>query len=75
MQHWYENRKLLNTFIVVMCAGFIAYLFLGWRWGVPLFLGSGTAIMVRGVVKITMRMRRRKRGTDGKTKVHKTERD
>ena len=61
MQKWYENRKLLNTFIALMCVSFIAYFFFHWRWGLPLFLSAGTAIMVRGVVKITMRMRRRRR--------------
>ncbi|MDE0553315.1 MAG: hypothetical protein OXI24_03815 [Candidatus Poribacteria bacterium] len=61
MQKWYENRKLLNTLIVLMCVSFVAYFFFQWRWGMPLFLIGGTAIMVRGVVKITMRMRNRKR--------------
>lgn len=61
MQKWYENRKLLNTLIVFMSVSFIAYFFFQWRWGMPLFLIGGTAIMVRGVVKITMRMRSRKR--------------
>ncbi|MCY3743751.1 MAG: hypothetical protein OXH00_22275 [Candidatus Poribacteria bacterium] len=61
MQKWYENKKLLNTFIVVMCASFIAYFFFNWHWGLPLTLCLGTAIMVRGVVKITMRMRGRKK--------------
>ena len=71
MQKWYENKKLLNTFIVLMCISFIAYFFLQWKWGLPLVLFFGTAIMVRGVVKITMRMRKR----NEKTNVHKTERD
>jgi len=57
MQKWYENRKLLNTFIALMCVSFIAYFFFQWKWGLPLTLCTGTAIMVRGVVKITMRMR------------------
>ena len=72
MQKWYENKKLLNTFIVLMCTSFIAYFFFDWNWGLPLVLFLGTAIMVRGVVKITMRMRGRK---NEKTNVHKTERD
>ena len=72
MQKWYENKKLLNTFIVLMCTSFIAYFFFQWKWGLPLTLFLGTAIMVRGVVKITMRMRGRK---NEKTKVHKAERD
>ena len=60
MQKWYENKKLLNTFIFLMCISFVAYFFFHWGWGLPLFLCGGTAIMVRGVVKITMRMRRKK---------------
>ena len=60
MQKWYENKKLLNTFIVMMCASFSAYYFFQWKWGLPLTLCLGTAIMVRGVVKITMRMQSRK---------------
>jgi uncharacterized membrane protein AbrB (regulator of aidB expression) len=74
MQKWYENKTLLNTLIGLMCACFIAYFFFHWKWGLPLFLGAGTAIMVRGVVKITMRMRANRRRNE-KTKVHKTERD
>ena len=71
MQKWYENKKLLNTFIVLMCASFGAYHFFQQEWGLPLTLFLGTAIMVRGVVKITMRMRKR----NEKTNVHKTECD
>ncbi|MYB95525.1 hypothetical protein F4054_22000 [Candidatus Poribacteria bacterium] len=74
MQKWYENRKLLNTFIASMCVSFITYFFFQWKWGLPLTLFLGTAIMVRGVVKITMRMRMN-RGKNEKTNVHKTERD
>lgn len=61
MQKWYENRTLLNIFIVLMCASFVAYFFFQWNWGLPLTLCLGTAIMVRGVVKITMQMRSRRR--------------
>ena len=61
MQKWYENRILLNTAIALMAAGFIAYFFLQWRWGLPLFLALGTAIMIRGLVRITARMRANKR--------------
>lgn len=75
MNPWYENSKLLNTAIALMCASFIAYFFFGWPWGLPLFLCGGTAVMIRGVVKITARMHRRKRGIDEKTNLHKTERD
>jgi hypothetical protein len=74
MQKWYENKTLLNTLIVLMCVSFIAYFFFHWEWGLPIFLIVGTAIMVRGVVKITMRMRANRR-RDEKTKVHKIERD
>ncbi len=61
MQKWYENKTLLNIFIVLMCISFAAYYFFDWKWGLPLTLCLGTAIMVRGVVKITMQMRRRKK--------------
>lgn len=61
MQKWYENRILLNTAIALMATGFIAYFFLQWRWGLPLFLALGTAIMIRGIVRITARMRANKR--------------
>ena len=61
MQKWYENKTLLNTFIALMSVSFIAYFFFHWKWGLPLFLCGGTVIMVRGVVKITMRMRSRKK--------------
>lgn len=57
MQKWYENRTFLNTAIALMAAAFIAYFFLQWHWGMPLFLALGTAIMIRGIVRITMRMR------------------
>ena len=66
MRKWYENTALLNILIVLMLISFIAYYFFHWRWGLPLFLSFGTAIMVRGVVKITMRMR-------GKTTQHKSQ--
>jgi len=74
MQKWYENRTFLNTAAVLTCIGLTAYLGFDSTWGLPLFLSGGTAIMVRGVVKITTRMRTH-RGTDEKTNVHKTERD
>ena len=74
MQKWYENRTLLNTFIGLMCISFTAYFFFDWKLGLPLTLCFGTAIMVRGVVKITMRMRMN-RGSNEKKNVHKTERD
>jgi len=62
MQKWYENRTLLNAFIGLMVVSFISYFFFHWNWGMHLFLAFGTAIMVRGVVKITMRMRANKAG-------------
>ena len=34
MQKWYENKKLLNTFIVLMCTSFIRLLFLPMEMGV-----------------------------------------
>lgn len=56
MKNWYQNRTLLNIAILLMVATFIAYYFFKWTWGLPLFLATGTAIMIRGIVKITMRM-------------------
>lgn len=64
MQKWYENRTLLNFFIVLMVVCFLAYYIYHWKWGLPLFLIAGTVIMIRGVVKITMRMRGRKTKPD-----------
>ena len=68
MGTWYENRILLNTFIIIMVVAFAVYVYqrsgeIG-RWGLVIFLTSGTLIMIRGVVRITMRMR--KRGADAK---------
>ncbi len=57
MQKWYENRTLLNILIFLMIAFFILYFLYQWRWGMSLFLIFGAAIMIRGVIKITMRMR------------------
>lgn len=68
MQKWYENRILLNTAVALMAAGFIAYFFLQWHWGLPLFLALGTAIMIRGIVKITARMRANKRQQNPRNK-------
>ena len=58
----YENKALLNTFILIMVVAFTVYMFqrstqIG-RWGLVIFLTSGTLIMIRGVVRITMRMRK-----------------
>ena len=57
MQKWYENKTILNILIILMIVFFILYFFFQWRWGMPLFLVFGTTIMIRGVTKITMRMR------------------
>ncbi|MDE0042257.1 MAG: hypothetical protein OXT74_09490 [Candidatus Poribacteria bacterium] len=62
MATWYENRILLNTFILIMVVAFAIYMYqrsteIG-RWGLVIFLTSGTLIMIRGVVRITMRMRK-----------------
>ena len=62
MGTWYENKILLNTFILIMVVAFAVYIFqrsteIG-QWGLVIFLTSGTLIMVRGVVRITMRMRK-----------------
>ena len=61
MQKWYENTTLLNIFIVFMVVCVFSYFFYQWKMGLYLFLFSGTVIMVRGVTKITIRMRNRKK--------------
>lgn len=68
MQKWYENRTLLNVFIVLMVSCFIIYFFYNKTWALLLFLAFGTAIMLRGVVKITMRMRSNKTARDSHKK-------
>lgn len=64
MGTWYENKPLLNTFILIMVIAFVMFMFqrstqIG-RWGLVIFLTAGTLIMIRGVVRITMRMRERR---------------
>ena len=68
MQKWYENKALLNILIVLMVVCFIAYYYYDWNRGLPLFLTFGTAIMIRGVTKITMRMRENKTKPDSRNK-------
>ena len=68
MQKWHENKALLNILIVLMTVCFIAYYLYHWYWGLPLFLTFGTAIMIRGVTKITMRMRENKTKPDSQNK-------
>ena len=62
MQKWYRNKALLNTLILIMVLGFIGYLFRPSlqikQWGLIAFLVAGTLVMIRGVVKITMGMRK-----------------
>lgn len=67
MQKWYENRTLLNISILLMIICFVSYYFYQWRWGLSLFLTFGTVIMIRGVVKITMRMRDNKIKSEKRT--------
>jgi len=62
MGTWYENKTLLNTFILIMAIAFMTYMlqrstYIG-RWGLVIFLAAGTLIVIRGVVRITMRMRK-----------------
>lgn len=64
MGTWYENKPLLNTFILIMAIAFVVFIVqrptqIG-RWGLVIFLTAGTLIMIRGVVRITMRMRERR---------------
>lgn len=61
MQKWYTNKILLNTLIVIMIIGFIGYLLPSpqiKQLGLVIFLVAGTLVMIRGVVKITMGMRK-----------------
>lgn len=64
MHQWYENTTLLNIFIICMVVCIVTYFFFQWQMGLYLFLFSGTAIMIRGVTKITIRMRRRNNKQD-----------
>ena len=61
MQKWYTNKILLNMLIFIMIVGFIGYL-LPFpqikQLGLTVFLVAGTLVMIRGVVKITMGMRK-----------------
>jgi hypothetical protein len=68
MHKWYENKTLLNILIFLMAVCFMAYFFSHWKWGLPLFLIFGTAIMIRGVTKITMRMRGNKTKPDSQNR-------
>ena len=61
MQKWYTNKALLNTLIFIMIVGFIGYLLPPpqiKQLGLIIFLIAGTGVMIRGVVKITMGMRK-----------------
>ena len=61
MQKWYTNKVLLNTLIFIMVVGFIGYLLPSpqiKQLGLIIFLVAGTLVMIRGVVKITMGMRK-----------------
>ncbi|MCZ6676551.1 MAG: hypothetical protein O7E52_04800 [Candidatus Poribacteria bacterium] len=65
MGKWYANKVILNALILIMCVGFMAYMFKQSpqieQAGIVIFLAAGTLVMVRGVVKITMGMRRMRR--------------
>lgn len=62
MQKWYTNKVLLNTLILIMVVGFMGYLLRPSlkikQLGLIIFLVVGTLVMIRGVVKITMGMRK-----------------
>ncbi len=61
MQKWYTNKVLLNTLILIMIVGFIGYLLPTpqiKQLGLIVFLIAGTMVMIRGVVKITMGLRK-----------------
>jgi hypothetical protein len=65
MEKWYISKALLNTLILTMVIGFLAYMSRPSpqlkQLGLVIFLIAGTLVMVRGVVKITMGMRRAER--------------
>lgn len=61
MQKWYTNKVLLNTLILIMIVGFIGYFYPSpqiKQLGLIVFLVAGTMVMIRGVVKIMMGMRK-----------------
>ncbi len=62
MQKWYTNKVLLNTLILIMVVGFMGYLLRPSlqikQLGLIIFLFVGTLVMIRGVVKIMMGMRK-----------------
>ena len=62
MQKWYTNKILLNALILIMVVGFIGYALRPSlqikQLGLIVFLIAGTLVMIRGVVKITMGIRK-----------------
>ncbi len=61
MQKWYTSKVLLNTLVLITVVGFIGYLLPSpqiKQLGLIVFLVAGTMVMIRGVVKITMGMRK-----------------
>lgn len=62
MQKWYTNKILLNTLILIMVVGFIGYVLRPSlqikQLGLIVFLIAGTLVMIRGIVKITMGIRK-----------------
>ena len=65
MEKWYVSKVILNVLILMMVAGFLAYISRLsvpiQRLGLVIFLAAGTTVMVRGVVKITVGMRKKGR--------------
>ena len=65
MQKWYTNKVLLNALIFVMVIGFMGYLLRPSiqikQLGLIIFLVAGTLVMIRGIVKITMGIRKTRR--------------
>jgi hypothetical protein len=63
MEKWYVSKAFLNTLLIVMAVGFLAYFLRKpaqiQQLGLVIFLTAGTLIMVRGVIKITMGMRQK----------------
>jgi hypothetical protein len=65
MKKWYVSNIILNALILAMVVGFMLYMFRPSaqvaRSGLVIFLTAGALVMVRGVVKITIGMRRARR--------------
>ena len=64
MEKWYVSKALLTALVLTTLLGFLAYLFLpapqSKRLGLVIFLTGGALVLVRGIIKITMGMRKQR---------------